>query len=40
MSEEYHQLYRGTTIGSTLQESLDEMLDHNLIKNPLAMKVY
>ncbi|VDL16342.1 unnamed protein product [Hymenolepis diminuta] len=39
MSEEYHQLYRGTTIGSTLQESLDEMLDHNLIKNPLAMKV-
>lgn len=39
MSEDYHQMYRGTTLGNTLQESLDEMLDHKLIQPQIAMKV-
>ncbi len=39
MSEDYLQMYRGTTLGNTLQESLDEMLDHNLIQPPVALKV-
>ncbi|VDK46741.1 unnamed protein product [Taenia asiatica] len=38
MSDDYHQMYRGTTLGNTLQESLDEMLDHSLLKPQTAMK--
>lgn len=39
MSDDYHQMYRGTTLGNTLQESLDEMVDHNLLKPQTAKKV-
>ncbi|VDD78186.1 unnamed protein product [Mesocestoides corti] len=39
MSEDYHQMYRGTTLGNTLQESLEEMLDHNLLKPQTAGKI-